>query len=87
MLIVNSTIIEDGAQNSGAVIRCESWPARQSFLMNNIILNKNADKPVIEMSGSDERHLTSKGYNLVGGTIIPVSPTSLQRQSLISTIV
>ena len=24
MLIVNSTIIEDGAQNSGAVIRCES---------------------------------------------------------------
>lgn len=40
MLIVNSTIIEDGAQNSGAVIRCESWPARQSFLMNNIILNK-----------------------------------------------
>lgn len=41
--------------------------------MNNIILNKNADKPVIEMSGSDERHLTSKGYNLVGGTIIPVS--------------
>ena len=73
MLIVNSTIIEDGAQNSGAVIRCESWPARQSFLMNNIILNKNADKPVIEMSGSDERHLTSKGYNLVGGTIIPVS--------------
>ena len=51
MLIVNSTIIEDGAQNSGAVIRCESWPARQSFLMNNIILNKNAANPVVEMSG------------------------------------
>lgn len=73
MLIVNSTIIEDGAQNSGAVIRCESWPARQSFLMNNIILNKNAANPVVEMSGDDTRHLTSKGYNLMGGTIMPAS--------------
>lgn len=73
MLIVNSTIIEDGNQNSGAVIRCESWPARQSFLMNNIILNKKTINPVIEMSGDDTRRLTSKGYNLMGGTITPAS--------------
>lgn len=65
MLLVNNTMVE-GCE--GLLLRCESTPSQQSFLMNNIIISGPVrNYPVVNVSDPDKYRLTSKGYNLFGG--------------------
>lgn len=65
MLLVNNTMVEGC---SGLLLRCESIPSQQSFLMNNIIVpNTPVDYPIVNVSDPDRFRMTSKGYNLFGG--------------------
>ena len=65
MLLVNNTMVEG---IPAVILRCESSPSQQSFLMNNIIVTGNAvDYPLVNVGDPGKHRLTSKGYNLLGG--------------------